>query len=143
MKNRETQIGLKSSTAQNQSELQVFSATRDNVSGKQTVPAVVRPKTKIQEPRVDSGELDNYVQSLTEQVCHIHFQNVQQTAMSTEKSHEFTPGTMAETTISSEERNSYPKVLVSNSHLSTQINPCTQFCQTKRGIIYMMQMESC
>ena len=58
LKNRETQIGLESSTAQNQSEFQILSTTRDNISGKQTVPAVVRPKTKIHEPRLDSGELD-------------------------------------------------------------------------------------
>ena len=58
LKNRETQIGLESSTAQNQSKIQILSTTRDNISGKQTVPAVVRPKTKIHEPRLDSGELD-------------------------------------------------------------------------------------
>ena len=47
LKNPEIQIGLESSTAQNQSKLQVLSATRDNISGKQTLPAVVRSKTKI------------------------------------------------------------------------------------------------
>ena len=51
LKNRGTQIGLESSTAQNQSKFQILSTTRDNISGKQTVPAVVRPKTKIHEPR--------------------------------------------------------------------------------------------
>ena len=127
MKNREIQIGLESSTAQNQSELQVLSATRDNISGKQSVPAVLRPKMKIHEPRVESGELDNNVQSLKEQVCQIQTQNIQQTAMSTEKIHnyQFPPGTMVETTISSEVRNSYPTVLVSNSQMNTQINPGT------------------
>ena len=83
LKNRETQIGLESSTAQNQSEFQILSTKRDKISGKQTVPAVVRPKTKIHDPRLDSGELDINVQSLKEQVCHIQTQNVQQTAMST------------------------------------------------------------
>ena len=83
MKTRETQIGLEKSTAQNQSEFQILSTKRDKISGKQTVPAVVRPKTKIHEPRLDSGELDINVQSLKEQVCHIQTQNVQQTAMST------------------------------------------------------------
>ena len=38
------------------------------------------------------------------------------------KSYPFTAGTTAETTIPSEVRNSYPTVLVSTSHLSTQIN---------------------
>ena len=101
MKNRETQIGLESSTALNQSEFQTLSTTSDIISGKQTVPAVVRPKTKIHEPRLDSGELDINVQSLKELVCHIQTQNVQQTAMSTEKIHnyQFPLGTMAETTI--------------------------------------------
>ena len=91
------------------------------------MPAVVRPKTKIHEPRVESGELDNNLQSLKEQVCQIQTQNVQQTAPSTEKIHsyQFPPGTMAETTISSEVRNSYPTVLVSNSQMNTQINPGT------------------
>ena len=54
LKNREIQIGLESSTAQNQSEFQILSTTRDNISGRQTVPAVFRPKTKIHEPRLDS-----------------------------------------------------------------------------------------
>ena len=126
LKNRETQIGLERSTAQNQSELQVVSTTRDNISGKQTVPAVVRPKTKIHEPRVDSGELDINVQSLKERVCQIQTQNVQQTAMSTEKIHNYQwPATMAKTTISSQVRNSYPTVLVSISQMNTQINPGT------------------
>ena len=94
LKNRETQIGLEGSTAQNQSELQFLSATRDNISDKQTVTAVVRPETKIHEPRLDTGECDNNVQSLKEQVCQIQTQNVQQTAMSTEKIHsyQFPPG---------------------------------------------------
>ena len=87
LKNRETRISLENSTAQNQSELQVLSTTRDNINGKQTVPAVVRPKTKINEPRVDSGELDINVQSLNEQVCQIQTHNVQQTAMKTENIH--------------------------------------------------------
>ena len=64
LKNRETQIGLESSTTQNQLELQDLSATRDNISGKQTMPAVVRPSTKIHEPRVESGEFEINVQSL-------------------------------------------------------------------------------
>ena len=63
LKNCETQIGLETSTAQNQSEFQILSTTRDNISGKQTLPAVVRPKTKIHESRLDSGELDINVQS--------------------------------------------------------------------------------
>ena len=127
LKNRETHIGLESSTAQNQSEFQILFTTRDNISGKQTVSAVVRPNTKIHEPRLDSGELDINVQSLKEQVCHIQTQNVQQTAMSTEKTHnyQFPLGTMAETTIRSKVRNSYPTVPVSNSQMNTQINPGT------------------
>ena len=126
-KNRETQIGLESSTAQNQSEFRILSTTRDKISGNQTVPAVVRPKTKIHEPRLGSGELDINVQSLKEQVCHIQTQNVQQTAMSTEKIHnyQFLLGTMAETTVPSKVRNSYPTVPVSNSQMNTQINPGT------------------
>ena len=129
LKNRETQISLESSTAQNQSEFQILSTTRDDISGKQTVPAVVRPKTKIHEPRLDSGELDINVQSLKEQVCHIQTQNVQQTAMSTEKIHnyQFPLGTMipTETTIPSKVRNSYPTIPVYNSQMNTQINPGT------------------
>ena len=91
------------------------------------MPAVVRPKTKIHESRDDSGDFDINVQSLNEQVCQIQTQNVQQTAMSTEKIHnyQFPLGTMAETTISSQVGNSYPKVPVSNSQMNTQINPCT------------------
>ena len=69
LKNRETQIGLESSTAQNQSEMQVLSTKSDNISGKQTMPAVVRPRIQIQEPRVESGEFDINIQSLKEQVC--------------------------------------------------------------------------
>ena len=86
------------------------------------MPAIVRPKTKIHESRVESGELDINAQSLKEQVCQIQTQNVQQTTMSTEKIHnyQFPPGTMAESTISSEVRNSYPTVLVSNSQMITQ-----------------------
>ena len=127
LKNRETQIGLVGSTAQNQSELQFLSATRDNISDKQTVTAVVRPEMKIHEPRVDTGECDNNVQSLKEQVCQIQTQNVQQTAMSTEKIHsyQFPPGTMAENTFPSEVRNSYPTKLMSNSQMNTQMNPGT------------------
>ena len=127
MKNRETQIALESSTAQNQSELQVLSTTRDNISGIQTVPAAVRPKTKIHGPRLDSGELDINVRSLKEQECQIQTQNVQQTAISTERIHnyQFPSGTMAETMISSQVRNSYPTVLVSNSQTNTQITPGT------------------
>ena len=127
MKSRETQIGLESSTAQNQSEFQILSSTRDNISGKQTVPAVVRPKTKIHEPRLDSGELDINVQSLKEQVCQIQTQNTQQTAMGTEKIHnyQFPLGAMAETTIPSQVMNSYPTVQVSNYQMNTQINPGT------------------
>ena len=45
LKYRETQIPLESSTAQNQSELQVLSTTKDSIIDKQTVPAAVRPKT--------------------------------------------------------------------------------------------------
>ena len=116
-------------TEQNQYELQVLSlsATRDNISGKQTMPAVVRPKTKTHEPRVEPGELDNNVQSLKGKLCQFQTQNIQQTATSTEKIHsfQFFPGTMAEITISSEVRNSYPVVLVSNSQMNTQINPCS------------------
>ena len=124
LKNRETQIGLKSSTTQNQSELQDFSATRDNVIGKQTMSAVVRPKTKIHEPRFESGEFDINVRSLKEQGCQNQTQNVQQTAMSTEKNHnyQFLRGTMEETTISSQVRNIYPTVPVSNFQMNTQIN---------------------
>ena len=45
--------------------------------------------------------------------------------MKTEKIHnyQFPLGTMAETTIPSKVRNSYPTVLVSNSQMNTQINP--------------------
>ena len=88
------------------------------------MPAVVRPKTKIHEPRLDSGELDINVQSLKEKVCHIQTQNVQQSAMSTEKIHnyQFALGTMAETTIPSKVRKSYPTVPVSNSQMNAQIN---------------------
>ena len=148
MKNRETHIGSESSTAQNQSELQVVSTTRDNINGKQTVPAVVRPKTKFHEPRVDSGELDINVQFLIEQVSQIQTQNVQQTAMSTEKIHNYQcrPATMVKTTISSQVRNSYPTVPVSNSQVNTQINPGTlqnTMTSNEKGKIYMMQMESC
>ena len=127
LKNRETQISLESSTAQNQSELQILSTKRDNISGKQTEPAVVRPKTKIHEPRIDSGELDINVQSLKEQVCQIQTQNAQQTAMGTEKIHnyQFPLGTMAETIIPSQVMNSYPTVPVSNYQMNTQINPGT------------------
>ena len=84
--------------------------------------AVVRRKTKIHEPRVDSGELENNVQTLKEQMCQIQTQNVQQTAMSTEEIHsyQFPSGTMAENTISSEVRNSNPAVLVSNSQTNTR-----------------------
>ena len=123
LKNRETQIGLESSTTQNQSESQVLSATRDNISGKQTIPAVVRPKTKIHEPRVESGEFDIYVQSLKEQVCQIQTQNVQQTERSTEKIHnyQFPPGS----TISSKVRNSCRIVPVSNFQMNTRIKPGT------------------
>ena len=56
------------------------------------------------------------------------------------KSYQFTAGTTAETTISSEVRNSYPTVLVSTSHLSTQINPGTSqntiLSNEKRNNIY-------
>ena len=74
-----------SSTAQNQSEVQFLSTTRDNISSKQTAPVLVRPKTKIQEPQNDSEEIDINVQSLKEQVCQIQTQNVQKSAMITEK----------------------------------------------------------
>ena len=76
---------------------------------------------------IDSGELDINVQSFKEQVSHIQTQNVQQTAMSTEKIHnyQFPFCTMAETTIPSKVRVSYPTVLVSNSQMNTQINPGT------------------
>ena len=84
-KNRETQIRCESSTAQNQSEVHVLSTTRDNISSKETAPAVVTPKIENQEPQVDSGELDINVQRLKEQVCQNQTQNVQQAAMSTEK----------------------------------------------------------
>ena len=57
LKNCETQIGLESSTTQNQLELQDLSATRDNISGKQTMPVFVRPKTKIHEPRINLENL--------------------------------------------------------------------------------------
>ena len=128
LKNRETQIGLKSSTTQNQSELQGFSATRDNVIGKQTMPAVVRPKTKMQEPRFESEEVDINVRlmydTIFEQMCQTQTQNVQQTEMSTEKIHnyQFPTGTMVETMISSQVRNSYPTVPMSNFQMNTQIN---------------------
>ena len=127
MKNRETQIGLESSRAQNQSAVQVLPTTKDKISGKQTVPAVVRPKTKVHEPRIDSGELDINVQSLKEQVCQLQTQIVQQTTMILEKIHsyQFLPITMAETTIASQGSNSYPTVPVSNSQMNTQINPGT------------------
>ena len=112
------------------------------------MPAVVIPKKKIHEPRVESGELDNNEQSLKEQVCQIQTQNVQQTAMSTEKnySYQFPPGTIAKTTISSEIRYSYPTVMVSNSQMNTQINPGTSqntMPSNETGKIYMMRMESC
>ena len=90
------------------------------------MPAFVRPKTKIHQP-LESIELDNYVHSLIEQVCQVQTDNVQQTAMSTEKiyNYQFPPGTMAETTISSQVRNSYPTVPLSNFQMNTQINPGT------------------
>ena len=99
MKNSETQTGLENSTARNQFEVHVLFITRDNISGKQTVPAVVRPKTETHDSRVDSGEFDINVKSLKEQVCQFQTQNVQQTTMSTEKVHnyQFPPVTMAET----------------------------------------------
>ena len=52
---------------------------------------------------------------------------VQQTAMSTEKIHnyQFPPGAMAETTIASQVRHRYPTVPVFNSQLKTQIKPGT------------------
>ena len=142
LKNREIQISLESSTTQNQSKSQVFSATRYNICGKQRMPAVVRPKTKIHEQRVESGEFDINVQSLKEQVCQIQTQNVQQTAMITEKIHniQFPPGTMAETTISSQVMNSYPTVPVSNFQMNTQINlgtwQNTMTSNEKRNNIY-------
>ena len=68
LKNCETQIGFESSTTQNQLELHYLSATRDNISSKKKMPAVVGPKTKIHEPRVESGEFDINVQSLKEQL---------------------------------------------------------------------------
>ena len=111
------------------------------------MPAVLRPKTKIHEPRVDSGELDINVQSLNEQVCQIQIQNVQQTAMSTEKIHnyQFHPATMAETTISSQVRNSYPTVPVSNSQMNTQRIPVTSqntmTSNEKRNNIYDANRE--
>ena len=127
LKSREIQIDLENSTAENQSDLQVFSSARDNISGKQTVPAVVRSKTRIHEPRVDSGELDINVGNHKEQMCHIQTENVQQTAMSTEKicTYQFPPGIMVETTIFSQIRNSYPTKSVSNSQMNNQINPGT------------------
>ena len=57
---------------------------KSNINGKQTKPAAVRPKMKIHEPRVESGEFDINVQNLKDQVCQIQTQNVQQTARSTE-----------------------------------------------------------
>ena len=72
--------------------------------------AVVRPKTKIQEPRVDSGGLDINVRNLKEQTCQIQTENVQQTAVSTEKicSYQFPPCTIAETAIASQVKNRFP-----------------------------------
>ena len=65
--------------------MQFISTTRDNISNRQTDPAAVRPKAKIQEPQFDSGELDINEQTHKKQLCQIQIQNVQQTAMSTEK----------------------------------------------------------
>ena len=91
------------------------------------MPAVVRPKTKIHKPRVNSVELDIHVQSLKEQLCQIQTQNVQQTAMSTEKIHNYKcpPVIMAKTTISSKVRNSHSTLPMSKSPMNTQINPGT------------------
>ena len=142
LKNRRIQIGLESSTTQNKSKLQVLSATRDNISGKQRMPAVVRPKTKIHEKRFESGEFDINVQSLKEQRCQSQTQNVQQTALNIEKIYniQFPPGTMAETTISSQVRKSYPTVPVSNFQMNTQINfgtwQNTMTSNVKRNNIY-------
>ena len=69
-------------------------------------------------------------------MCHIQTQNVQQTAMCTENIHkyQFPLGTLAETTIPSKLRNSYPTVPVSNSQMNTQINPGTsQITMTSNG----------
>ena len=60
-------------------------------------------------------------------MCQIQTQNVQQSAMSTEKIHncQFPPGTMVETTFSSQATNNYSTAPVSNSQMNTQLNPCT------------------
>ena len=76
---------------------------------------------------VESGEFDINVKSLKEQVFQIQNQNVQQTAKSTETIHnyQFPAGTMAETTISSQVRNSYPTVPLSKFRMNAQINSGT------------------
>ena len=124
--------------------MQFSSNTRDNISNKQTEPATVRPKTKIQKSQVDSGELDINEQSHKKQVCQIQIQNVQQTAMSIEKKHiyRFPPGTRTENIIASKVRNSYRKVQVVISQMKNQINPDTSQHTKERGITYMLQMNS-
>ena len=85
------------------------------------MPAVVKPKRTIHEPRVESGGFDINVKNLKEQVCQIQTQNVQQTSMSTKKinNYQFPAGT------SSQVRNSYPTIPLSNFQMNTQINPGT------------------
>ena len=148
MKNRETQIGLEISTAQNQWYVQVFPTTRDNISGKQTVPAVVRPKTKIQEPRVDSGELDINIQNLKEHLCQTQTENVQQTAIS-RKDLQLSVSSWYysinyDCSTSREQLSDSTDVQFSDEFPNKPlVLRNTQWRQTKRETTYMLQMESC